>query len=70
MENLTIIANSSQKRLNSKTKQAIWALLGLLILVGGVLAGTFLVKENQDFRERAAGIERTPQPEQEVTSTK
>ncbi|OGM76634.1 hypothetical protein A2188_01930 [Candidatus Woesebacteria bacterium RIFOXYA1_FULL_43_9] len=39
-----------------KIKKVVFASLGLLVLVGGVLAGTFLIGKNQDFRERAAGV--------------
>lgn len=36
------------------TKKLIVSLVGVLILIGGIAVGVFLVKQNQQFREKAA----------------
>lgn len=48
-----VIVNGDNKGGRGKI---VMAILGLLVLVVGVLAGTLLIRENQDFRERAAEI--------------
>lgn len=48
-----IIVNSSPSPKRANTKKILLAVFGLLLLIGGVSAGTLLVSQNQDFRERA-----------------
>jgi len=54
MENNVVIVNSQPKDSKPKIKKIVLASLGLLVLVTGVLAGTLLIQQNQDFRERAS----------------
>lgn len=54
MENVVIVNDSSKG--SRRIRKIVMAILGLLVLIVGVLAGTLLVRENQDFRERAAEI--------------
>lgn len=37
-----------------KKKSVIFSIIGMVVLFGGIIAGSLLVKRNQDFRERAA----------------
>ncbi|BCX15042.1 MAG: hypothetical protein KatS3mg088_725 [Patescibacteria group bacterium] len=46
--------NNSIKNKKSHTKTIVASILGILLLAGGVGAGTFLVKQRQDIREKAA----------------
>lgn len=52
MENVVIVNNNPKP--SRPTGKIVVAVLGLLILVTGVLAGTLLIRQNQDFRERAS----------------
>lgn len=38
----------------NKKKGIIFSIFGMVVLIGGIIAGSLLVKRNQDFRERAA----------------
>lgn len=51
----TQVFTTNNKPLGSNKGKIIATILGLFLLVGGVGAGLFLVDQNQDIREKAAG---------------
>lgn len=59
-DNIKIVGLTPKKKPQISSK-LVWATIGLIVLAVGVLAGIYLVKQQQDLREKAAGcVEQCP----------